>query len=236
MTNTVAIFKKEIRSYFNSAIAYIFIIVFLLITGWFFANDLFLVNQASMRGPLQIIPLIFVFFIPGISMRLISEEKKTGTIELLVTMPIKDHEIIFGKYLASLFLLTIAVLATIPYVITISALGNVDGGVIIGQYVGMLLVGASYLAIGIFASSVTQNQIIAFITSFLIIFAFFMIGKILVFVPADIVTIAEYLSVDFHFENMVRGVVDSRDLIYYFSLIGFFLLLAFRAMESRKWK
>ncbi|OQY27060.1 MAG: ABC transporter [Candidatus Cloacimonetes bacterium 4572_55] len=236
MSNILTILKKEFKSYFNSAIAYIFITVFLLITGWFFVSDLFLANQASLRGPLSIIPLIFIFFIPGISMRLISEERKSGTIELLVTMPVKDHEIILGKYFAALALLFAAVLSTFPYVMTISILGEVDGGVIFGQYLGMLLMGAAYLAIGTFASSMTRNQIVAFITSFLLVFIFFLIGKMLVFLPTSLVAIAEYISIDFHFENLVRGVVDSRDMIYYFSLISFFLLLSFRALGSRKWK
>ncbi len=236
MSNTFTIIKKEVRSYFNSVIAYIIIIVFLLITGWHFARDLFLVNQALLRGALGIMPIIFLFIIPGISMRLISEEKKTGTIELLVTMPIKDYEIILGKYLAALLLLTLAVLATFPYVLTLSLLGNADGGVIAGQYIGMLLMGASYRAIGIFDSSMTKNQIVAFIISFTIILTIVLIDQALVFIPGGLAGIVEYLSINFHFANLARGVIDSRDLIYYFSLIFFFLFLAFRSLESRKWQ
>ncbi len=230
------IYKKELKSYFNSAIAYIFLIVFLLISGWYFASDFFIVNQASLRGALGIIPFIFVFFIPGLSMRLISEEKKSGTIELLVTMPIHDYEIILGKYLASLSLLGVALLGTLPYVFTIAVLGDVDGGVIFSQYLGMFLTGAAYMAIGVFASSITPNQIVAFIFGFLIVFFFFIIGKSLVFVPASLTSIVEYLSIDFHFSNMARGVIDSRDMIYFLSLITVFMLLAFRALESRKWR
>lgn len=236
MTNTLTIFKKEMKTYFNSAIAYMVIIVFLLITGFFFTNDLFLANQASLRSALGIIPLIFVFFIPGITMRLVAEEMKSGTIELLVTLPIKDYEIIMGKYLAAFSLLALAVIGTFPYVITISVLGDVDLGVIFSQYLGMLLMGAAYIAIGMFASSLTKNQIVAFIFSFLIIFILFMIGKVLAFVPAGLAAIFEYLSIDFHFVNLLRGVIDSRDLIYYFSLIFFFVFLSVRSLESRKWK
>lgn len=235
MKKVYPIFKRELKAYFNSPIAYIVITVFLLISGWFFSSSLFLVNQATLRGAFGIIPLIFVFVVPAITMRLISEEKKSGTIELLVTMPVKDLEIILGKFLAALVLLTIAILLTLTYAITVSLLGDVDGGPVLGGYLGLILMGAAYLSIGIFVSSLTENQIVAFIISFLIIFALFILDQILMFIPSGLVSFFEYLSIDYHFANISRGVIDTRDLIYYISVIFFSLLLAVRSLESRKW-
>ena len=212
------------------------ILIFLLISGWFFTNGLFLINQADPQSLFGIIPLIFLFFVPAITMRLISEEKKSGTIEVLVTLPLRDEEIILGKFLASLILLSVAIFLTLVHVLTLAGLGDVDWGSVVGGYLGLILIGAAYLSIGIFTSSLTQNQIVAFITSFVIIFIFFMLDKILFFVPNFLASFLEYLSVDYHFSNIARGVIDTRDLIYYFSLIGFFLFLAVRTLESRKWR
>jgi ABC-2 type transport system permease protein len=180
-----------------------------------------------------VIPIIFIFFIPAITMRLISEEKKIGTIELMLTMPLKESEIVLGKYLASLALLFIALLFTLIYVFTVAILGNPDGGPIFGAYLGLLLIGSSYLAIGIYASSITENQIVSFIISFVIILVFFMLDKVLIFVPASIAGILEYLSIDYHFNNITRGVIDSRDLVYYLSLTVFGLVLATQALARR---
>ena len=235
MRNVIPILRKELRSYFNSPIAYIVITVFLIIAGWFFSTNLFLINQATLRAAFGIIPLIFIFFVPAITMRLISEEKKSGTIELLVTMPIKDHDIILGKFFSALILLGIALVFTMFYGVTVAILGNADEGPMIGGYVGLLLMGGAYLSIGLFASSLTENQIVAFIVAFMIIFIFFMMDKILFFVPTGIATILEYLSIDYHFNNIARGVIDSRDLIYYLSIIVLGLTLASHMIERRKW-
>jgi len=235
MNNILAVLKKELKSYFNSPIAYIIITVFLSIAGYFFAAGLFIVNEASARNVMGVIPLIFIFFIPAITMRLISEEKKIGTIELMLTMPLKDSEIILGKFLASIVLLFIALVFTMVYIITISLLGDPDGGPIWGGYVGLLLMGSAYLSIGIYASSITENQIVSFIIAFVIIFIFFMLDKVLVFAPVSIAPILEYLSIDFHFNNITRGVIDSRDVIYYLSITIFALSMASHSLSGRKW-
>lgn len=237
MSNQVAVFcKKELRSFFDSPIAYIVITIFLLITGWFFFSDLFLVNQASLRNLFGIVPFIFMFFVPAVTMRLISEEKRSGTIEVLLTLPVRDHEIILGKFLAGLILIFAAVILTFVYTLTLSGLGDLDFGSVVAGYIGLIFLGAAYLSIGVFTSSLTQNQIVAFITSFVIIFALFMLDKVLIFVPGFLVSFFEYLSVDYHFSNIARGVIDSRDVIYYLSIIFLFLFLAVRALESRKWR
>ncbi len=234
MRNIFTIFKKEVRSYFNSPAAYIVVTFFLLFTGYFFGTNLFLMNQANLRTAFGIIPLVFIFFMPAITMRLIAEEKKTGTIELLVTYPIKDSEIIVGKFLSALMLLAVALVFTWFYVVSVSLLGNLDGGQVIGGYFGLLLMGAAYLSIGMFASAITENQIVAFIVALVIIFVFFLMDKILFFIPASLVSIFQYLSIDYHFENISRGVIDTRDLLYYFSVIFFSLLLASHALSRRK--
>ena len=237
MSNHAAVFcKKELRSFFDSHIAYIVITIFLLICGWFFFSDLFLVNQASLRNLFNILPFIFMFFVPAITMRLISEEKRSGTIEVLVTLPVRDYEIILGKFLASLVLIAVAVLLTSVYVITLSGIADFDLGSVVSGYIGLIFLGAAYLSIGIFTSSLTHNKIVAFITSFVIIFALFMLDKILMFMPTILASFLEYLSVSYHFSNISRGVIDSRDVIYYLSLIFFFLFLAVRALENRKWR
>lgn len=235
MVNSLAVFKKEMKSYFNSPIAYILITVFLLFTGWFFTAGLFLVNEASLRNVMGIVPVIFIFFIPAITMRLISEEKKIGTIELILTMPIKDSEVVLGKFLASVALLFIALVFTLGYVITISIFGDPDAGPIWGTYVGLLLMGGAYLAIGLYASSITENQIVSFIIAFGIIFVFFMLDKVLIFFPPSLTGILEYLSIDYHFNNITRGVIDSRDVIYYLSLTVFGLTLATQTLTRRNW-
>lgn len=237
MSNQVAVFcKKELRSFFDSPIAYIVITIFLLITGWFFFSDLFLVNQASLRNLFGIVPFIFMFFVPAVTMRLISEEKRSGTIEVLLTLPVKDYQIILGKFLAGLILIFAAVILTFVYTLTLSGLGNLDFGSVVAGYIGLVFLGGAYLSIGVFTSSLTQNQIVAFITSFVIIFALFMLDKALIFMPGFLVSFFEYLSVDYHFSNIARGVIDSRDVIYYLSIIFLFLFLAVRALESRKWR
>jgi ABC-2 type transport system permease protein len=228
--------KKELRSFFDSPIAYIVITIFLLITGWFFFSDLFLINQASMRNLFGIVPFIFMFFVPAVTMRLISEEKRSGTIEVLLTLPVRDHQIILGKFLAGLILIFVAVVLTFVYTFTLSGLGDLDFGSVVAGYIGLIFLGATYLSIGMFTSSLTQNQIVAFITSFVIIFALFMLDKVLMFMPGFLVSFLEYLSVDYHFSNIARGVIDSRDVIYYLSIIFLFLFLAVRALESRKWR
>jgi ABC-2 type transport system permease protein len=210
-------------------------VVFLAIVGWFFTSDLFLINVASLRIVFELVPLVFLFFVPAITMRLLAEEKKSGTLELLATRPVRDVEIVLGKFFAAWTLLAAALAPTLIYLITLSALGSPDPGPVITGYLGLLLMGGVYIAIGIFASSITENQIVAFIVSLLIILALFMADKVLVFVPPAVASTLEFISIDYHFENIARGVIDSRNLIYFGSVLGFALLLATTSLERRKW-
>jgi len=233
MSNVLPIFKKEVRSYFSSPVAYIVITVFLLICGWFFSTSLFVIGQASMRNVFQIIPFVLTFLVPAITMRLLSEERKSGTFELLTTMPISDIDIVIGKYLSALLLLAVALFFTLGYAITVKSLGNADAGVTVAGYIGLLLLGAGYVAIGVLASSLTENQIVAFIVSFMIIFFLSLVDKVLMFLPAGLANVFEYLSAEYHFNNIARGVVDTRDLIYYASLIVLGLYFSARALQRR---
>jgi hypothetical protein len=235
LSNVGPIYRREIRSYFQSPVAYVVIVVFLAIVGWFFTSDLFLINVASLRIVFELVPLVFLFFVPAITMRLLAEEKKSGTLELLATRPVRDVEIVLGKFFAAWTLLAAALAPTLIYLITLSALGSPDPGPVITGYLGLLLMGGVYIAIGIFASSITENQIVAFIVSLLIILALFMADKVLMFVPPAVASTLEFISIDYHFENIARGVIDSRNLIYFGSVLGFALLLATTSLERRKW-
>lgn len=236
MNNVLTIFRREMRSYFNSPVAYIVITLFLLISGYFFSSTLFLINSADLRSLFNISSFVLMFFIPAVTMRLLAEERRSGTIEILVTMPVKDSEIVLGKFLAAFALTALSILLTFVAYITVASLGNADFGASFGGYLGLLLMSAVYIAIGVFTSSLTQNQIVAFIVGFVIIFALFMLDKVLPFLPAALASAFEFLSIDYHFRNISRGVIDTRDLVYYGSMIFVFIYLAVKTTESRKWR
>jgi ABC-2 type transport system permease protein len=234
-TNIKNIYFKELRSFFNSPVAYIVIIVFLVILGWFFTSNLFVANISSLRTVFEMTPFLLLFFAPAITMRLISEEKKTGTLELLITKPVKEAEIIVGKFLAAWTLYFFTLLPTLCYYITVSIVGSLDLGPVIGGYLGLYLVGAVFLAVSVFGSAITENQVVAFLVSFLIVFGLFMLDKVLFYLPSYLASTFEYISVDYHFSNIARGVIDSRDMIYYASAIGFSLFMGTVALHKRRW-
>jgi ABC-2 type transport system permease protein len=236
MRQIVILAGKEFRSYFDSPVAYVVITLFLLIAGWQFSTALFLNNSADLRNLFSIIRFILLFFIPAISMRLISEEKRLGTIELLMTLPIKDWQLVLGKFVAAYLMIIITLLLTLIHFITITSLGEPDIGAVFAGYIGLVLTVGVYLSIGIFTSALSHNQIVAFIISFVIIFVLFLIDKVIFFFPGYIASILEFLSTDYHFNNISRGVIDSRNLIYYLSIMFLFLFLTVQSLESRKWK
>ncbi|MBU4375433.1 ABC transporter permease subunit [Patescibacteria group bacterium] len=232
------LFKKELMSYFNSPIAYIFIGVFLVVGNWLFFKDFFLMGQASLRNYLGLLPWIFLFLSPAITMRLWSEEKKSGTIEFLLTLPITDWQVVLAKFFSSLAFLFISLILSISLPITIAFLGNIDIGSIIGGYIGALFLGGSYLALGLFISSLTKNQIIAFIVALMACFAAFIVGAdfVLAGAPKFAVPVMKFLGLGSHFYNIAKGVIDTKDIIYYCSFIFLFLWLNVRVIESRGWK
>ncbi|MGD0839343.1 MAG: ABC transporter permease subunit [Polyangia bacterium] len=236
MSTAATVAKREIRTYFNSPVAYIVVMVFMLLTGYLFFNQLFLEKQAELRYYFTLTPLIFTFIIPAITMRLLAEEKGSGTLEMLITMPVADWEVVLGKFMAGMAMLGAIVGMTLFYALTVAALGPVDRGPVISGYLGLLLMGGAYVAIGVMASSLTRNQIVAFILAFAISFALFIFGQVIQFAPDWLSPVLAYLSMGNHFESFSRGVIDSRDVLYYLSLIAVALVIASASLESRKWK
>ena len=236
MHNILTIYKKELRSFFNTPMAYIFLVVFALVNGYFFTNTFFLYNQSDMRSLFGIVPLVYLFFIPAVSMGLISREKSLGTIEIITTLPVRERDIVIGKFLAGQTLILIALLTTLIHYITLFNVGTtIDHGAVFTGYLGLALLGGVYTSVGIFSSSLTENQVIAFIVGIAIVITFFLMDKLLVFVPPGLAGIIQYLSTEFHLSNMSRGVIDTRNIVYFGSVIGFFLFMTTRVLESRKW-
>ncbi len=238
MKTTGVIFRRELSSYFSSPVAYIVILAFLGVTHWLFFRTFFLSNQSSLRPFFALLPWIFLFLAPALTMRSWAEEKKLGTIEVLMTFPVREREAVLGKFLAAFTFLVITLCLTLSLPLTVFAIGSPDPGPILGGYLGACLLGGAYLAIGLFASSLTENQIVAFILAILLCFALLVIGEdfALFSMPAVLVPVCAWLGLGAHFESIGRGVIDSRDIIYYLSIISFFLFLNQLKLESRKWR
>lgn len=220
------IFLKELRSYFDSTLAYIFIVIFLLLGGAYLASNVFLANVASMQTFFEVAPVLLMLFVPAITMRLVAEEKRVGTFEILQTKPLSTARIIVGKFLAAWFVVCCALLPTFFYVLIIQSLGSLDSGAITGGYIGLVMLGGVFAAAGVFGSSITSNQIVALIFSFVIGFVLFAFDRILMYVPLHLVSTVEYLGVGHHFSGLSRGVLDTRNLVYYGTLIVFFVTTA----------
>jgi len=228
--------KRELNSFFDSLIAFIMIVLFLGFSGfftWISGSDIFLVGQASLRTFFSIAYWTLFFFIPALTMRLIAEEKKSGTIEMLLTKAVTDRQVIIGKYLATLMLICIALAFTLPYAITISKLGNLDAGGTICGYLALLLMSAAYTSIGIFTSSITSNQIVAFLSALFIGLFFHIIFQVLAAGMSGILgQVINSMSVTVHFESLSRGLIDSKDIVYFGSII--FLGLFFTEVSLAK--
>lgn len=228
----IVIFKREFSAYFASPIAYIVTGLFLIITGIMFFTAFYLQNRASMRNLFQMLPLILSFFIPALTMRVYAEEKRVGSIETLYTLPVTEFDVAAGKFLAAFAASAIMIAPTLLYLIGMLPFGMPDAGPVIGGYIGALFLCAAFSAIGIFASSITKNQIIAFFTAFIICIALTMISDFLIFLPAPIVGFLQFLSANEHFTSISRGIIDSRDLIYFVSLTAFFFSLTVVTQEK----
>lgn len=239
MSSVAAIWRKEFRGYWFSPIAYIVITVFLVLMNWLFFRAFYLIGNADMRMYFSILPWAFLLLMPALTMRQWAEELRSGSIETLMTKPVREWEVVLGKYLAaiSFLFLILALTITTPLTVTGISQNGLDWGVVLTSYLGALLLGAAYLAIGGWAGSFTSNQIVAFIIGVAVIFVAIMIGESLVtmFVPGFLVTSLEYLGLQRHFASIARGVIDTRDIIYYISVVFLFLFLTVRAVESRKW-
>ena len=236
MSTAVTVAKREIKTYFNSPVAYIVVTVFMLIAGYLYWSQLFLERQAELRYYFTLSPLIFTFIIPAMTMRLLAEEKGSGTLEMLITMPVRDWEVVLGKFLAGIAMLATVVGMTCFYAVSLTLLGPVDKGPVLTGYLGLMFMGGAYVAIGVMASSLTRNQIVAFILAFAISFALFIFGQVTQYAPDWIAPILAFLSMGNHFESLSRGVIDSRDVIYYVSVMVVALVIATASLQSRKWK
>lgn len=236
MQNVLAIFQRELGSYFDSPLAYIVIPVFLGLVGGFslFFQDVLASGLASMRTVFFWSAVSFLLLIPAVTMRLFAEEKRTGSIELLVTMPITESEMVLGKYLAALSLMTIALVLTFTWPVTLYAFGSPDVGPLIGGYLGLFLLGAAFTAVGTAASALTNNQVVSFLVALLGCLIPFVSGYALARVPAPLLPVVQYLSTEYHFDNLARGVVDSRNIIFYLSVVALFLHVAVFALERRR--
>lgn len=241
----IQILLKEINTFLNSLIAYIIIAVFLTGIGlllWVFPETSVLeYGFADMSSFFSLCPYIFMFLIPAITMRMFSEEKRAGTMELLLTRPIRDIDIILGKYFAGVFLVTFSILPTLLYYFTISYLGNpagnIDSAGVTGSYFGLFLLGAVFTSIGIFSSSFTENQVTAFIIAvFLCFFLYFGFDAISgIGLLRGVADVIDQLGILYHYNSMSKGLIDTRDLVYFLSIISGMLLLTNLILRSRKW-
>lgn len=237
MRTAFVIAKREFGSFFKSPIGYVVLCVFLIVASvFFFFGGFFSGGHAGMEGFFGTMPILYVIFVPAISMRLLAEERGSGTIEMLLTMPVRDSEVVIGKFLAGLGLLAIGILLTVPVAVTVSMLGPMDWGPAIGGFIGTLFLGATYLAVGLFASALTKSQIIAFIAGVGMCLGLFLLGYAAPRAPASISSVLEYISPQFHFTGIQRGVIELRSVIYYLSTTAVLMLLSTQALESRKWR
>lgn len=242
MRTIVSIIKREMSGYFGSPVAYVFIVIFLILCGFFTFQfgDFYNSNDASLRAFFVWHPWLYLFLIPAVAMRMWAEERRTRTIELLLTLPVTLPQAILGKFLAGWFFIGIALVLTFPMVITVCYLGNPDIGQIIAGYIGSFLLAGCYLAVGSFASSLTRNQVVAFIICLVICLFFVIAGwgpvteALATTVPLSVANFIASLSFMYRFDSVQRGVIDSRDLIYYASLITFMLAATSVVLTSRK--
>ena len=215
--------RRELQSFFDSLIAYIMIVVFLALSGlftWLYGSDVFFVNQASLQAFFGIAFWTLFFFIPALTMKQIAEERKTGTIEMLLTKPISEWQVLWGKFLATLILIAVALALTLPYYFTIWQLGPIDHGAVWTGYLGLLLMSSAYISVGLFASTITNNQIVAFLLALFIgIFFHIIFGFLASNMSGLIANIFNYLSLSTHYQSVTRGVIDSKDIIYFLSII-----------------
>jgi ABC-type transport system involved in multi-copper enzyme maturation permease subunit len=241
MQSTLTIFRREFAAYFNSPIAYIFIIAFLVLNSGLFMTGFFLNGTADLRGFFSNLPFFLIFFIPAVSMRLWAEDKRTGTFELLMTLPMRTRDVMMGKYLAALCFYLLALLGTLPLPIMVAALGNPDLGAIWSGYIGAALLGALYLGIGTFTSGLMRDQISAVILGIMACFLIFIIGiggvaaTIDGWLPGLGSFLQNYLGLSNHYEMMLRGVVSLGDLAYFLGLTAVFLILNTLWLEGRKY-
>jgi len=236
MRNAWAVATRELRSYFLSPLAYVVIALFLVLSGYLFALILANGREASLRGLVQNVSVLYLFIVPAISMRLLAEEQRTGTVELLLTNPVQEWEIVTGKFLASVMLVLVMLGLTLLFPLFLFIYGNPDRGPIITGYVGIFLQAAAFLSIGLWASSLTQNQIVAAIVSFALLLILWLSENLGQFLGGTIGSIISYTSVITHFQSFPQGVIQSNDVIYYLSLVLAGIVLSTLSLQSRRYR
>jgi ABC-2 type transport system permease protein len=235
--NTMAIAKREFASYINSPIPYILVTAYIGTAGYMFFRQLFMPSaQADMRHLFENMPLLFCLIVPFVTMRLLAEERREGTLELLLTMPVTDWQLVVGKFLAALGLMSVLLVLTLAFPITVAKLGPLDKGATVASYFGALLMAGAFIGIGIMASSFTRNQIVAALVAFFIGFILYLLGAVAPILPPSLAPIAAAMSISTHFMNIARGVIDTRDVLYYASIIFVCLLIAQTTLDSRRWR
>ena len=236
MKTVFTLARKELTIMFNAPATYVIGVVFLIITGWLFVSPLFLMNQSVLDSFFRPLPLIFTFLVPALTMRAFSEEFKSGTIEYLATLPIEDHEIVLAKYLAALGLIGTLIAFTLVFPLVLFLIGKPDAGQMIGVYVSILGLASFFAAIGLWASAFTRNQVVAFIIGFFVCFLFFLLDRVADFLPGIVSSFVRGFSVNAHFDALARGVVDTRDLLYWATGTAFFLAACLSVMQTKKWR
>ncbi len=237
--NMFPVIKKELKSYFNSPIAYVVVVTFLVFSSiWIFYLQTFFANNiASLRGYFAVIPVVFIIVMPALTMRSWAEEKKLGTMEVLLTLPLRESTVVLGKFLAALFLLALMTVLTLPLPLLLGRFGDFDWGEIAGQYIGMLLLGAAGVSVGLFISSLVKNQITAFLISLFVLLAFTLISQVntVVALAPWAAGVFNFVSLGHHFSNFQKGLIDTRDLLYYIIVCALFLYLNIKTLVFKKW-
>ena len=239
VSNVMPVIKKELKSYFNSPIAYVLVVTFLVFSSvWvFYLQSFFASNIASLRSFFSVIPIVFIIVMPALTMRSWAEEKKLGTMEVLMTLPFREGTLVIGKFLAALTLLVIMIALTLPLPLLLSRFGDFDWCEILGQYIGVLLLGAAGISVGLFISSLMANQISSFLISLFVLLVLTLISQVnRVFAfPPWAAEVVNFVSLGHHFSNFQRGLIDTRDLLYYAILSVLFLFLNTKTLVFRKW-
>jgi len=239
LNNILPVIRKELRSYFNSPTAYVVTVTFVLFCSiWvFYLQTFFAANTASLRSLFGIVPLTFIIIMPAITMRSWAEEKKMGTMEVLLTLPFRESTLVLGKFLAAALLLLIMVGLTLPLPLLLARFGDFDWGEVVGQYIGVLLLGCAGISVGLFVSSLATNQVSSFLVSLFVLLVFTLISQVnLVFsLPILLARVFSYLALGAHFNNFQKGLVDTRDLLFYVLVCALFLYLNVKTLVFKKW-
>jgi len=242
MQNALAIARREFASYFNSPVAYVVLGVYLIAAGALFffmiGGGFFVIERASLRAFFGIAPWLFMVLAPAVTMRLIAEERRSGTLEVLMTLPVREREVVLGKFLGAMGMVTVGVLFTVPYALSVAGLVedgfSFDWGPVVGGYLGTLLMASTFISAGMWASALTRNQIVSFIAGLAICFFLIIVDGVAFIMPPTVASVLHYLGANTHFESIARGVIDSRDVVYYLSMTTVGLWLTSSALRAAR--